>query len=808
MDIYDIMSLISMIGIVQKGKNMLQNPFEIHLYDQFRATEQLQSNYLLIYTIKGTVIVTSAERRVILRSDEYCVINPHEVYRLMLQDRALMVLIIIDSEVFTNLTNQSYVYFQCISTENSSVKYDKFRYIIGELLSELAISPTGMDCAKMSALYKICEYLVKFFLVSKNTALPYRGKKLHAVLDYVDQHYREKLTLHSVADEIYMTPSSFSRMFSKETGTSFIEYLNHIRLEHAAKELEISNGTVSDIAFHNGFGSIPQFNKLFKRKFGVSPREYKNQAKQMLEFPEEEHEAEIFHTLENYQLKTRHVVVREQKIHLQSVEVDSEKGIRMENPWGNFINLGFASKIMSAEYQKQILFLKETLNFESGIINGLFSPEMKLMESGSSRLNFIKLDQVLDFLISIKIKPFIVLDNQILNMLKALNSREGIACISVASSLSEGQKIIETIMDHLIYRYGSQEVEGWHISLWYDGLNKTTLGICQPFYLVWDCVYETIRKKLPTVQIGGCGYGMSEKQEDLIAFYSEWKQSVYRPDFLAINCFPYRRSEVVDKLHAVRRKIDNFFIEDLDEFQRLLREVRFPETPVVASEWNLSFIQRNAFNDMSGKAAIMMKQMIHSVNEVSQVAYWPLSDLYAEDYDADQLLNGACGLTSTNGICKPVFYAMSFFRSLYRILVDRGEHYIITKDDMGHFCMILCNQKQLNHNYYAKAESEIVFSDAERIFENSDSLELSITLKNLPEREYSMRIQKISPSSGSALDEWFRLGRDVPLTAGDISYLKRKSIPDRKSEHLNVINHSLTIQERLEVHEMVLIQLI
>ena len=69
------------------------------------------------------------------------------------------------------------------------------------------------------------------------------------------------------------------RIFRKETGMSFVQYVNDYRLESAGEQLLSSSGTVTDIAFENGFENISYFIHLFQRKFGCPPSEYRKRNK-------------------------------------------------------------------------------------------------------------------------------------------------------------------------------------------------------------------------------------------------------------------------------------------------------------------------------------------------------------------------------------------------------------------------------------------------------------------------------------------------------------------------------------------------
>lgn len=95
---------------------------------------------------------------------------------------------------------------------------------------------------------------------------------------WVERHYREEsLTLQAVANDIYMNPDYISKMFKKETGEKFTNYVMRYRIQKAMELLEQDGHcTVSALAEQTGFGSNwPYFSKMFKKLTGYSPSEYK-----------------------------------------------------------------------------------------------------------------------------------------------------------------------------------------------------------------------------------------------------------------------------------------------------------------------------------------------------------------------------------------------------------------------------------------------------------------------------------------------------------------------------------------------------
>ena len=103
-----------------------------------------------------------------------------------------------------------------------------------------------------------------------------KTRLIKAARDYLDVNYmREALSLGEVASHIGITSNYLSALFSKETGETFSEYLNRIRIRAAARLLKNSGLTINEIASQTGYSDPVYFSKVFKRLMGMSPRAYK-----------------------------------------------------------------------------------------------------------------------------------------------------------------------------------------------------------------------------------------------------------------------------------------------------------------------------------------------------------------------------------------------------------------------------------------------------------------------------------------------------------------------------------------------------
>ena len=101
------------------------------------------------------------------------------------------------------------------------------------------------------------------------------GMRLGAVLDHIELHHAEELSLAELAGLMGTSPSYFSRLFRSEVGIPLFEHINRTRIRKACVLLRQPELSVTRIAFDVGYNSISFFNRYFRRVMNVSPREYR-----------------------------------------------------------------------------------------------------------------------------------------------------------------------------------------------------------------------------------------------------------------------------------------------------------------------------------------------------------------------------------------------------------------------------------------------------------------------------------------------------------------------------------------------------
>jgi len=140
-------------------------------------------------------------------------------------------------------------------------------------------SKTGID--KISVFLQILHLLstLESRTLSSSFYQPLKGaeneKRINTVCQYIQKHSTEPLTIQKAASIIHLTPSAFCKFFKRITGKTFSDYVNDIRIANVCRDLIATDKQVSTIAFENGFDTLTYFNRIFLKKKGIKPSNYR-----------------------------------------------------------------------------------------------------------------------------------------------------------------------------------------------------------------------------------------------------------------------------------------------------------------------------------------------------------------------------------------------------------------------------------------------------------------------------------------------------------------------------------------------------
>ena len=102
-----------------------------------------------------------------------------------------------------------------------------------------------------------------------------RDELISQLKDYISEHFAEHLTLEKISEQFFISKSSLSHIFKKETGLSPIQYIIQRRIGEAQSLLVETSLQIQEIEFRLGFNDSAHFSKMFKKYVGVTPKEYR-----------------------------------------------------------------------------------------------------------------------------------------------------------------------------------------------------------------------------------------------------------------------------------------------------------------------------------------------------------------------------------------------------------------------------------------------------------------------------------------------------------------------------------------------------
>ena len=130
-------------------------------------------------------------------------------------------------------------------------------------------------------LYDFLYILMTHYKVTvDNTSRIQSQKNLHRlepVIQYIQSHYAEAISLENAASLAHLNPEYFCRFFRRNMGTTLTSYINSVRLTHVCKDLKDTDLSISEILDRHGVTNYKLFLRTFKQVYGCAPRDFRKQ---------------------------------------------------------------------------------------------------------------------------------------------------------------------------------------------------------------------------------------------------------------------------------------------------------------------------------------------------------------------------------------------------------------------------------------------------------------------------------------------------------------------------------------------------
>jgi len=750
-------------------------------------------NIVLVFVIEGSIsVIKQVEDHKLIR-DNFFLVNVNESYEIKAGENSIYCEIEIDYYWVCNTLGVREIYFDVNKSVDSSNTLE-LEIIINQYI-RCFIHKKDMSVLLGDSIFlKLIDMLINCFSDVSWDEHDENALRIREITEYIRTHYSESVKMKDLASRFYLSEAYFSRYFKKEYGTTFIEYLNKVRLDRAAAELIDTEKVITRIAVENGFSTPSVFNHKFKECYGISPKEYRKDkiSKEAQEPLSDELQESVKEYIE------RRAIEKDKNLPIYSININADVKSLTEkkNGYRCFLNLGSFDDILKSEVQQHVIILNRKLVIEYGRLCTPFSDIMlEDFDSAAGKYDFEKLDKAIDFLLSENIIPFIELGNKPKRIQKS--AREALLLQNIGKKINDfdtWEKTFNAWMKHLKSYYGEKEVSKWYFEIWRDESENEWK---KNYFSIFDSAYNIIKKYFPKTNVGGYGIMVMSKNQ-LYAELEQFAGCKNRPDFVSTYLYAY-------ELQAQRKDNKRSLIPDfLDKIMDLLttgmKSIGFEDIPIIATEWNLTVSDRNIINDNCSRAAYLLNNQIKWSDRNIMIGYFYSSDSLSEYNDSKHFLYGGAGIVTKRGILKPAAYAVKYAKETLKYVIDKGKHYLVTTDNRGKYNIVCENFKQFSSLYYLREEDKI--SEEESIFENVEMLEFNFTLSNIKNGRYEIRRSSVNTEHGSIVDEWKKFSYTDELLFEDLEYFRHICVPCINLLYEYVENGKLNISIRLLPHEI------
>lgn len=712
----------------------------------------------IVYCLEGKINIKVDGLEYTLNNDDVIVINSMKNYEIYDVRQAIYVILTIDYYELKKLINDTNKIFVCNSIIEDNETYANLKNIIKKILN------CHFDDSEYRNIYylRYSSDLVIYLLNNfANTATSFSDddKRMNEITDYIEGNYKYSIKLEDVANSLYLSPQYFAKYFKEKTGTTFLKYLNNVRLNHALNDLNNSQNTITKVALDNGFPNITSFTKVFYEKYNINPTKYRKK----LENRDVTSKMEIA----DYEIKKSLVNINNEKqvVVNNEIKIDPNNLLEFNRYWAKVVNFGLTKDLLNEKICNQLKLLKEELKFENARVIINFEDT-----------EFYELQNALDFLMELRIGIWLVLD---------LNNHYDKEIIS----------LFKCLLNFLINRYGAQ-VQNMTFELLYNGTN----------YYEYAQIYKNIEQILADYNVGkkltGPGLFIDQDGLNLKEYFKAMLKNNIELQYLTLSITPYMFRKIDDKESISKVTDTNYILSQYNLVTEIISNMNL-NLKIYFTQWEEFQGKNNILNDSCYRGADIVRNIIECFNKVEGLSLITPLDLLSR-ISGNGIVEGLTGIICGKGMKKPAYYAYSFFNKTDKYYVTSDHNSFVSASGNRSFQIVCHNCKKLNYKYYTKNSEELSLDNMYEYYDDDEKLNITFNINNIPNSKYLIKIRTINQNIGSIQDEWKRIGYKDTSNVGpeEIKYLNSFSIPQIRSEVVSVNNNNLVYKCRLEPNEI------
>ena len=253
--------------------------FQVVVRDIRQLSQQENDALTLLWLLEGSVELRDSEKSRYLQADELAIVNRHRRWSLHSKTANVVMALSLNAGWLTRLDGDFFASAYQSSSETRDAE-DTLRYLMRQLLVLGLVNPQAHYRLEANRWLSEIALLLASRFSRPLTAQASRGaerwsQRINRVVARIDANYQRRLSLQEIAAAEFVSEAWLSRLFRKEVGVSFMQYITGLRLRKAAEQLTTTRQSIQQIAQQQGFASSRVMSDLFKREHGLTPRQFR-----------------------------------------------------------------------------------------------------------------------------------------------------------------------------------------------------------------------------------------------------------------------------------------------------------------------------------------------------------------------------------------------------------------------------------------------------------------------------------------------------------------------------------------------------
>jgi xylan 1,4-beta-xylosidase len=340
----------------------------------------------------------------------------------------------------------------------------------------------------------------------------------------------------------------------------------------------------------------------------------------------------------------------------------SQQGTELRHSWEHTVGSCHAPLALRSDWQQQLRQCHAELGFRYVRFHGLLSDDVGTIVKHDDALlySFFNVDQIIDFLLSIGMRPFVELSfmpTALASGSKTVFQYRG--NVTPPRDYKQWATSIRTLVAHWVDRYGVKEVAEWLFEVWNEpNLKAFWTGTQEDYFKLYRVTADAIKKIAPSLRVGGPATARDGWIEEFLEFCEANRVPL---DFVTTHHYP--TDALGHESDDTETQLANSQRGRLREWTQDTRR-RVGTLPLYYTEWNSSSNPRDPRHDEPYSAAFVAKTVLEASDLVDGYSFWTFTDIFEENYFPSVPFHGGFGLLNLHGIAKPAYRA---FELLHRL---------------------------------------------------------------------------------------------------------------------------------------------